>query len=369
MKLGMRILFVVLLSLSFSFTFSQRFQFESLVEVNTTPVKSQDNTGTCWAYSTTSFIESEIMRMGGPELNLSEMYTVKYAYLNKAKQYVFLHGKGNFSQGGQAHDVLNVIADYGFVPEEYYIGKKDSSKKHNHAELVSTMKVLLDNYIGMDNAKPSDTWYSNLNSILTNYLGEVPEKVRFNKREYSPQKFAQGLGIDKSNYIELSSYSHHPFYEQFDLEVPDNWSHDRYYNLPIDELINVMKTALEQGYSFVWDGDVSEASFSHRKGVAFMPSNDSIAYSSDNELKVTQEDRQKAFLSWQVTDDHLMHIVGMVKDEDGTVFFKTKNSWGTESNKYGGYLYMSEAYVRMCTVAIMLHKNALDKDIYKKILQ
>jgi bleomycin hydrolase len=345
------------------------FEFKSVYEVASTPVKSQDKTGTCWAFSTISFIESEIMRMGGPELDLSEMYIVKHAYENKAKQYVLLHGMGNFSQGGQAHDVMNVIDEYGFVPESDYLGKPDASIAHNHTELEKTMKGLLDNYIKERNASPSDIWFANINSILTNYLGEVPTQTVYNKRTYTPQQFAEGLGIEKSNYIELSSYNHHPFYKEFDLEVPDNWSHDRYYNLPIDELVEVMKEALQNGYSLVWDGDVSEKYFSHKQGGALMPVDASMGFVPQEEKQVTQGDRQKAFLSWQSTDDHLMHIVGIARDKNGTIYFKTKNSWGTNRNDNGGYVYMSESYIRMNTVAIMLHKQALNKELSKKLFK
>ncbi|WP_075591650.1 C1 family peptidase [Labilibacter marinus] len=348
---------------------AQDFKFKSLAEAKVTPVKSQDRTGTCWAYSTISFIEAEIMKMGGPALNLSEMFIVKHAYDAKAKQYVLLHGMGNFSQGGQAHDVTNVIDQFGFVPEEDYYGKIDTSKMHNHSELASVMKVMLDDFMEQKNASPSATWYSNISSVSANYLGELPDQVQFNKRTYSPVEFAKALGIEKDNYIELSSYNHHPFYKLFDLEVPDNWSHDRYYNLPIDELMKVMKETLEAGYTFVWDGDVSEKFFSHKEGVALLPIDDSLGFVPQKEQEVSQEGRQEAFYSWQATDDHLMHIVGMAKDQNGTVYFKTKNSWGNKKNPYEGYLYMSEAYVRMNTVAIMLNKASLSKEVSKKLFK
>ncbi len=344
------------------------FAFESITDVKTTLVKDQGLTGTCWAFSTISFVESEIMRMGGPELDLSEMYIVKHAYERKAQQYVFLHGKGNFSEGGQAHDVMNVIENYGFVQESDYPGRQDASMPHDHSEMVMTMKVMLDNYMEQKGAVPSDLWFTNIYSVLNNKLGESPKQIGFNKRSYSPVQFAQGLGIDHSNYIELSSYSHHPFYSLFDLEVPDNWSHDRYYNVPVGELVEAMKSALKKGYSLVWDGDVSEDFFSHREGVAFLPVDKKKGFVPQEEKNVTQEDRQKAFLSWQATDDHLMHIVGLAKDKNGTIYFKIKNSWGSDSNRIGGFLYMSEAYVRMNTVAVMLHKDALEKELTKKLL-
>ncbi|GAF05509.1 C1 family peptidase [Saccharicrinis fermentans] len=297
------------------------------------------------------------------------MYIVKHAYQDKAQQYVLLHGKGNFSQGGQAHDVMNVVEAHGFVRESDFWGTHDTSRVHNHGEMEAALKTLLDGYIHQKDAAPSKLWFDNINSVLTNYMGEVPTQVQFNKRTYSPVQFAKGLGIERNNYVELSSYTHHPFYKSFDLEVPDNWSHDRYYNVPIDELVATMKHALEQGFSIVWDGDVSDDFFSHKEGLAIVPMDDSKGFVPQAEKSVSQEDRQKAFYSWKATDDHLMHIVGLVKDENGTVYFKTKNSWGTQKNPYEGYLYMSEQYVRMNTVAIMLHKQTLSKELYKKLFK
>ncbi len=369
MKIFKNLLLAFVCSSTFMVSAQEGFQFESIVDTKTTPVKSQGRTGTCWAYSTVSFVESEIMRMGGLEFDLSEMYIVNFAYDNKAKQYVLLHGKGNFSQGGQAHDVINVINDYGFVHESDFYGRPDTSKAHDHDEMELSVKGLLDAYINQKNVAPSELWFKNINTLLGNYLGALPTEVKFNKRTYSPLEFSQGLGVDKNNYIELTSYTHHPFYKPFDLEVPDNWSHDRYYNLPIDDLMNTLKNALENGYSVVWDGDVSEDFFSHKNGVALVPKDIEKGFVPQEEKEITQEDRQDAFFTWQATDDHLMHIVGMSKDQNGTIYFKTKNSWGTKNNPYEGYLYMSEQYVRLNTVAIMLHKGALGKDVSKKLFK
>ncbi len=344
-------------------------EFEVVYDLPATSVKDQGNTGCCWAFSTTSFIESEIMRMGGPELNLSEMYTVYYAYQMKARKFVMKHGYGKFGQGGLGHDVLNVIDKYGFVPEENYFGRPDTSIAHNHAELELSLKTLLDKYIYQPNAQPSEIWYTNVEAILKNYLGEVPTSIVYNKRNYTPLNFAKGLGIDKDNYIEFSSYTHHPFYSQFDLEIPDNWSDGLFYNVPLDELLEIMKGALAHGYTFVWDGDVSEDYFSHPEAMAIIPTNEGKGLVPQEEKVISQEDRQKAFESWQATDDHLMHIVGLVKDKNGTLYFKVKNSWGPNSNKDGGYLYMSEQYARRNTVSILLNKEALSKELKNKILK
>lgn len=346
----------------------EKFGFEIINDLETNTVKLQGKTGTCWAYSTVSFVESEVIRMGGPSIDLSEMFIVKHAYQNKAKEYIYRHGIGNFSQGGQAHDVIKVISEYGFVPEKEFWGRQDTSIMHNHSELEPILKSMLDTYISQKGASPKKQWFDNINAVLTAQLGEVPTAITFNKRSYSPAKFADALGFKPDNYIELTSYTHHPYNKPFVLEVPDNWSNDTYYNIELNDLVNSMKEALEKGYTIVWDGDVSEKNFSHKNGVAILPQIDTLGFVPQMEDIVTPEMRQESFFNWKATDDHLMHIVGTVKDTNGTIYFKTKNSWGDTSNQYGGYLYMSEAYVRMNTVAIMLHKNALNKTLYKKLL-
>lgn len=341
--------------------------YEVIYDIPTTSVKDQGSTGCCWAFSTTSFLESEILRMGGPTLDLSEMYTVYYAYEKKAKNYVYLHGKANFGQGGLAHDVLNIVDQYGFVPERKFYGRPDTTISHDHTELELSMKVLLDKYVFQDNARPSEIWFANLDGILQNYLGVLPTEIDYNKRTYSPIEFAKGLGFNRSNYIEITSYTHHPFYSTFDLEIPDNWAHGSYYNVPLDELMAIMKEALSKGYSFVWDGDVSDPFFSQSKALALVPKDAGKGFDDDEEQVVTQKARQYAFESWKTTDDHLMHVVGLVKDKDGKIYFKVKNSWGENSNDKGGYVYMTEAYFRMNTISIMLNKEALSKDQSKKV--
>ncbi len=338
--------------------------FKSVVDLPATPVKSQDRTGTCWSFATTSFIESEILRMNGPELNLSEMYFVRYTYPEKARQYIMRHGMTNFGEGGQAHDVMNVVKKYGIVPESAFPGRRDVSKPHNHSELVAVQKAALEKLINAKNASPSEKWNEIIESVLNIYMGDLPSKVDFDDKSFTPMEFRDEMGINADNYVELTSYTHHPWYSHFNLEIPDNWAFGLYYNLPIDELMEVMNNALKNGHTVCWDGDVSGKNFSHRQGLATVPE-----AGSDKEQQITQTMRQEAFLSWQATDDHLMHITGMAKDKDGTIFYKTKNSWGDKGNPYGGYLYMSESYVRLNTVAIMIHKDAIPKQIAEKIFE
>ena len=326
-------------------------------EIKHLPVISQGSTGTCWSFATTSFLESEIIRMGLPETDLSEMYFVYFGYMNKAKQYLMYEGNNSFSQGGQAHDVLDVIRSEGAVTQDIFEGEKTDGK-YQHGKLVTELKTSVDSL----NRKRKDFNVEDLKSfesILKDNIGKVPGKVKTGDGKETPLEFVRQLKINPDDYIELSSYTHHPFYKQFVLEVRDNWAHGLYYNVPVDELMEIMYYALNNGYTVCWDGDTSEKTFTHKKGKADLP---------EKEIgKVDQELRQQTFLNRTTTDDHLMHLVGLSKDSAGRNCFYTKNSWGKESNNYGGYLHMTEDYVRLKTVAIMVHKDAIPAQIRKKL--
>jgi len=375
-KLTSIILLVLLISVvSAQKIEKENFDFKEIKTLKTTGVKSQDRTGTCWCYATTSFLETELIRMGKGEFDLSEMFFIRNAYKTKALNYVRFHGKTNFGQGGQAHDVLNEIAENGIVPESVYSGKVYGQEKHNHSEQSTVLKGMLDGVI--KSRKPTPVWKNAYCAVLDAYLGAAPASFTYEGKTYTPESFAKNLGINPDDYIELTSYSHQSYYESFVLEVPDNWSYDGYYNLPVDDLIEVMKKAINAGYSVAWDGDMSDKGFSHKDGVALVPETDwedmsdevkdSVFVKPGKEKKITQEMRQEAFGNFTVTDDHLMHLTGMAKDKNGTYYFLTKNSWGPESNDFGGYLYMSESFVRLHTIAFMIHKDAVPKDIKKKL--
>lgn len=322
-----------------------------------TPVISQGSTGTCWSFATTSFLESEIMRKGFPETDLSEMYFVYHTYKNKAKKYLLYHGNNNFGQGGQAHDVIDVLREHGMVSQEVFPGKTDAGR-YRHRPLVNE----LSKEVASLNKKRKNFDISNLksfDSILKEHIGRVPNKIKTEKDRLSPLEYRDEYKINPDDYVELASFSHHPFYEPFVLEVPDNWSHALYYNLPIDELMKVMYHSIENGYTFCWDGDTSEETFSHSKGTADLP--------KKQKRKVDQQLRQETFYNRTTTDDHLMHIVGLSKNDSGETAFYTKNSWGPESNDFGGYLHMSEDYVRLKTIAILVHKDAIPKKIKRKL--
>ncbi|AZQ63223.1 aminopeptidase [Flammeovirga pectinis] len=328
-------------------------------QVKTTPVKSQGRTGTCWSFSTTSFIESELMRKGKGEFDISEMYFVRNTYPNKAERYVRRHGKTQFGEGGLAHDVMHVISENGFVPNGAYDGKNGSKGQYDHQELFGVMESMLTTLASASSV--TDHWKDALNAVLDAYMGETPEEFEVDGKEYTPKSFAKTMDFDPKDYIELTSFTNYDDYAPCVLQIPDNWSNGIYYNLPLDQLQRVMDNALDKGYSLAWDGDVSEKSFSHQNGKA------TIEDKNGKEPKVSTEARQEAYNSYATTDDHLMHIVGVVKDDDGKKYYVTKNSWGASSNDFGGYLYMSEGYIQMKTVSVMVHKDAIPNDIKKKI--
>lgn len=345
------------------------YKFSKVNEIKNTSVKNQQRTGTCWSFATTSFIESELIRMGKEPMDLSEMYFVRYAYIQKADHYVRFHGKTNFSQGGQAHDVINVVKKHGFVPDEVYPGLNYGSDIHNHSELSSVLKGFLDGLL--KNRQISPVWGEAYEAILDVYLGDDIESFNYKEKSFTPSEFAGSMGFDPEDYVEITSYTHAPFYSAFVLEVPDNWSFDEYYNLPIDELTEVMDYALDNGYTVCWDGDVSEEHFSNTNGVAIVPEKENIpeeeSKSPVKEKVITQEIRQESFENYSTTDDHLMHLLGTAVDQNGERFYLTKNSWGEKSNEIGGKLYMSVPYVRLHTIAIMVHKDAIPQRIREKL--
>jgi len=364
------------------------FQFTTVVSLDATPVKNQSRTGTCWCFATTSFFESELMRMGKGEYDLSEMFVVRYNYIDRLEDNYLRRGKGNLGPGSLSHDWVRVFADYGMVPEEVYTGINYDSETHNHSELQAFINAIAE--VPVQRRNRSEQYYQILNSVLNTYLGEVPASFTYEGTRYNPKSFAESLEINPDDYVEITSFNHFPFYTKGEVEVPDNWTHDRMYNVPIDELVEIMDYALENGYTVNWDGDVSERGFSHANGVAINPDVNKMedlsetdrarfedmtrgrdqGYSFDMplpEIDVTQEIRQEGYESFTTTDDHLMHVTGIVKDQNGTRYYITKNSWGTDRNKFGGYLNMSESYVKAKVIFIMVHKDAVPDAIRTKL--
>lgn len=348
-------------------------EFTILYSVDASPVKSQDWTGTCWSFATTSFIESELLRMDKGELDISDMYFVRYAYPTKAEKYVRYHGNNNFGQGGQAHDVMNVMREHGMVTEDAYTGKNIGEEKHNHAEMATVLQAMLDGVLKVKGKKLTPRWKDAFRASLDAYLGDVPETFEYEGTEYTPEEFRDELGINPDDYIEIISYTNYPMYEPVVLEVPDNWSDDLYYNVPLEDLMGVIDNALMNGYSVCWDGDTGKDNFYRKKGYAVIPEDnedkddDEEITEPEVEKEITVEMRQKAFDNFDATDDHLMHLTGIAENQEGTKFYYTKNSWGTKDKKYDGYWYMSEPYLRLKTIAIMVHKDAVPEEIRTKL--
>lgn len=353
------------------------FEFKTLVDLEATSVKNQGSTGTCWSYSTTSFIESELIRMGKPVMDLSEMYTVRKVYQDKADRYVRLHGYLNFAQGGAMPDMLYVIKHYGAVPQEVYAGLNYGKDYNDHDELEASLKGIVDAVVNKNSGTLTPSWKQGFTGVLDAYLGEEPKLFKYNGKSYTPRTFADNiLGINPDEYVQLTSYMHHPFNSWFALEVPDNWTWGLSYNVPLDDMIATIDYALENGYTIAWATDVSEKGFSLNNGVAVLPEKPwsqmnaeekSQAFTGPHpEMVVTQENRQLAYDNYETTDDHGMQIVGKVADQSGGIYYIVKNSWGERENPYrSGYIYASEAFVRYKTLSILLHKGGVPRRIVK----
>lgn len=339
--------------------------FTTIRQVETTPVLNQGSTGTCWCFATTSMIESELIRMGKEPVGLSEMFTVRKMYADKAERYVRFHGTNNFDEGGAQHDVMTSIRKYGIVPREIYPGLNYGTDKHAHGEIVSVLKGMVDNVIKNRNGKLTPVWLKGFNSVLDAYFGECQADFEFMGKRYTPKSFASEIGINPDDYVEFSSFTHHPFYSMFVLEVPDNWAHQSMYNVPVNDLMRIIDQALEKGISITWAADISGLNFSEGVGL-ILAENEDPKNLMAKEKDVQQEDRQYLFDSYHLTDDHAMHLVGVAKDQNGKKYYMEKNSWG-EGGKYKGFSYMSESFMKLRTMSIMVHKDAVPADIAKKI--
>ena len=363
------------------------FKVQHDIEAN--EVQNQNRTGTCWSFSALSFIESELIRQGKGTHKLSEMYIVRKAYEDKAENYVRMHGSANFSQGGAFHDIPYVIKKYGIMPQEAYKGLNYGLDQHNHSEMEAMLKGMLDAVIANKQGHLTTSWKKAVNAVLDAYLGPISEEFTYNGKSYTPKSFAESLEMNMDDYVVLTSFTHHPFYESFVIEVPDNWIWAQAYNIPLEEMMNVMKGATKNGYGIGWAADVSEKGFSFKNGLAIVPENeeDLKVKGKDNkhfndagadksgsqfdtpgpEKVITQEMRQEGFDNYLTTDDHGMHFTGMVTDQEGNEYFIVKNSWGTAYNDCDGYFYASMPYVALKTINFMVHKDALPKALKKKI--
>lgn len=365
------------------------FKFTITKQLKITPVKNQASSGTCWSYSALGFFESELLRMGKPEVDLAEMFVVHHSYSDKADKYVRMNGTCNFAGGGSFYDVWYVLKNYGIVPQTTMEGLNYGEDKNKHGELDALTEAYVKVIVSNPNKKLSTAWKAGFDGILDAYLGKYPSDFSYEGKKYTPQTYAKSLGLNLDDYVSLTSFTHHPFYSEFAIEIPDNWRNSTSYNLPLNELMQVFDNAIDKGYCIAWASDVSEKGFT-RNGIAVnpetkkenLPGSDQARwlnitqkdmeekiFKADRpqpEVKVTQELRQQGFDNYQTTDDHGMVIFGTAKDQNGTKYYLVKNSWGTDT-KYKGIWYASESFVMHKTIDIMVHKDAIPKEIRKKL--
>lgn len=369
---------------------STGFKFTDVKLVKTTPVKDQNKSGTCWCFASTSFLEDELLRKTGKEYDLSEMFTVYHCYLDKAKKFQRMGGKINFAQGGSAVDVPYVWTTYGAVPEEVYAGLNYGEDKHDHYEMADLLTGYME-AIAKPRKKLSTAWQKGFEGILDAYLGKLPESFKYEGKTYTPQSFAKSLPLDMNDYVAITSFTHHPFYTWFPIEVADNWLWEKSFNVPMEEMKAVVDNAIEKGYPVVWSADVSEPGFKWMQGYALLPEAKDAKDMDNTELSrwvklsdkdreaekykitgpckeqtVTQESRQKGFDNLETTDDHGMEIVGIATDQEGNRYYKVKNSWDT-NQIYDGFFYVSEPYFLAKTMGIYVNKEALPKETAKRL--
>jgi len=367
------------------------YEFTLVKDIPTSAVKNQYRSGTCWSFGGIAFLETELIRTGKGEIDLSEMFVVRNAYSQKAINTVRWHGNLNFGGGGNFHDVTWVFKNHGAITEQAYAGLEYGEEKHVHGELDALLGGYVETVIKNRNRKLSPAWHKGFDGILDAYLGEVPESFEIYGKSYNTSSYADELGLNMDDYIEITSFNHHPFNESFILEIPDNWMLAKYHNVALEELMQVIEHALMEGFSVAWDADVSEKGFSWKNGVAIVPNDEKpelagmesekwekldekekakMLYSFDEpvaEKEITQELRQEQFDNYKTADDHLMLLTGIAKDQRGETFYKVKNSWSEKGSPYDGFFYASTPYMQLKTVSIMIHKDALTQEMKNKL--
>lgn len=339
------------------------YQFQITKQNDALPVCSQGKTGTCWSFATASFLESELMRMGKGKIDLSEMFIVKNIYKEKVENYVRYHGKTNFGQGSLAHDYLNAVEKYGLMPNDAFYPEIHIDKKHNHKELFSVLKSMANTFATSGNL--TGKWKVGYQAVLDAYFGADKENFEYKGKTYNPESFKKNLKIEPKKYRHITSFTHLPMGEKpVVLQLPDNWSRGSFENMPMTMMFEMTEMAILNGFTVVWDADVSNKGFNSKKGIAIAPKEDNFSWNElkepAKELEISQELRQKEFDRHVVTDDHLMHITGMATDQKGNKYFVVKNSWGTKRGKEGfeGYLFVSKAYFMLNTIAVTFHQDA-----------
>lgn len=325
--------------------------------VSCTPVKDQSQSPTCWVFGTNSLIESDLIKKAHLNLNLSEMFIARYAYIDKAKQWLATKGKTYFAGGGQFHDVIRVLNNYGMVPEEVYPGKPGGENSHNHARLDTAMKTFASQLLQQGKTELSAKDLQQMNDTLDRYLGKVPETFWYNQKQFTPKTFATEVVQFNNDYIEVVSFADHPLYKQFVLEDKFNWARDSFYNITIDDMLMLVDTALAKGWSVGWEGDVTETGFNHFGGYASI-SDATHNYDAERLANYKDESTER---------DHMLHIVGAGVDENNRKWYYMKNSWGTWFSKYKGYLFMDKNYFKSKTVIMMVNKAGLPQSLKEKM--
>ncbi|PSK93304.1 bleomycin hydrolase [Taibaiella chishuiensis] len=354
-----------------------KFKFTEVIGLANTSVKNQASSGTCWSYSTNSFLESEMIHAGRKPVELAQIFSARNVYADKADSYIRMHGSVSWGDGGACHDVINMYAKYGAMPQSLYTGLQYGTTKNKFAEMQEVLKAMLDAWVKNPNGKLSPNWKRAFNAVMDSYLGAVPETFTWEGKTYTPRSFAdEVVGLNPADYIELSSFTDKAYYKKSILMVPDNWSMDKVYNVKMEDITNIIDNALNKGYTIAWATDVSEKYFSWKNGMAYVPEKDydemdeeekkNIFDGPKPERVITPELRQAAFDNYTTTDDHGMHIVGLAKDQTGREYYIVKNSWGT-TNDYKGYLYVTKNYVRYKTTAFLLNKKAIPQELRTKM--
>lgn len=351
--------------------------FSDIKEASCTSVKDQYHSGTCWVFSTQSFLESEFLRMGKGEVDLSEMWIVRAGYIEKAIHYMRLMGKSNFGPGGEPYDVIQLAAKYGLMTQAAYPGLPAGEDKIRHGEMDAVLRAILDAQLKLEEGYLSPNWLNAYIGALDGYLGVPPATFDYNGKKYDPKSFSAFLGFKPEDYIPVTSFTHHPFYTRFALEIPDNWAWEDTYNVTLEDMTAIADNATATGFTIEWGTDVSEKYFSHKNGLAIVPEKDwdkmrtgerdSLWSYPMKDRAITQLMRQQAFDNLSTQDDHGMQITGQCKDQTGKKYLIVKNSWGTENNETGGYIYVSYAYFQFKTTSILVHKDGIPKPIATKM--
>lgn len=357
------------------------YKFTDIINIDRTPIENQGSSGTCWSYSTGSFLESEMIKAGRKPVNLSKIFVARKQYEDKADYYVRMGGNIGWGDGGEAHDVIEILRKYGAMPKEAYTGLINGATRNNFSEMQSIFEGVLKGVVANKSGSISPAWKNISKAVLDGYLGEVPETFQYNGKSYNAKSFAKEVvGLNPDDYIEFISQINTPYWEKAPMLVPDNWAMQWLHNIPMQDITAIIDNALKNGYTVAWGTDVSEPYFSWPNGVAFVPENvlsleprrmkkdekDALFTEIKPEFSVTPEARQAALDNQTTTDDHGMHIVGLSKDQNGKEYYIVKNSWG-EDNDYKGYLHVSKTYVQYKTTSILLNKKGVPSAILKKL--